>query len=166
MARRVVTRGSTRKSTWFHITPAAFTQAAGGATLCYTLNAAALAMRPFTIVRTHLELGLRSDQEAAIETQVLGVGIAVVSDQAVGVGVTAVPTPVTEAGSSLWFLHQFMFGDAVNLTDRAIGGQYRSVDSKAMRKVDLGQDIAIVIERNSGDGLIATIGGRLLIKNN
>ena len=111
MAHRAFRRGAAaishrRETTWFQFVPVASTLATGGAdTLVFSLNAAALALRPFTIVRTHFELALASDQAAAIEHQIAGVGIAVVSDQAVGVGVTAVPNPITNMGSNLWLMH-------------------------------------------------------------
>ena len=43
-----------------------------------------------------------------------------VSDQAVAVGVSAIPTPVTELSSDLWFVHQWIMnsvgaGDVNNI---------------------------------------------------
>ncbi len=173
MARRDFRRGAvairrSRETTWFQFLPNDFTTAsAGTAVLAFSLNAAALALRPFTIVRSRFEIFLRSDQAAAIESQRVGVGIAVVSDQAVAIGVTAVPTPVTDMGSNLWLLHKLVYADESNLTDRTRNGTGVSIDSKAMRKVEVGQDIIVVVESSPsvGGGAITTIGGRLLIKN-
>ena len=47
---------------------------------------------------------VESDQSAATELFIGNLGLAVVSDQATAVGVTAVPTPATDRGSDLWFL--------------------------------------------------------------
>jgi len=133
----------------------------------FSLNAAALALRPFTIVRTRMELQLRSDQAAAIEFQRASFGLAVVSDQAVAVGVTAVPTPFTDMGSDLWFVHQNLWGDESNLTDRTRPSTYVTIDSKAMRKVDIGQDIVVVAEFGTGGGgAILGAAGRMLVKVN
>jgi len=88
----------------------------------------------------------------------------VVSDEAVAVGVSAVPTPVTQLGSDLWFAHKYMMcsGSAVN--DGVVGCPF-SLDSKAMRKVDVGQDLVVVLERGDvGDGWTVIIGGRMLVK--
>jgi len=139
--------------------------ASGASILSGSLNAAALALRPFTVVRTHLELMLRSDQAAALERQLVGIGMAIVSDQAVAIGVTAVPTPITDLGSDLWFVHQLMYCDESGLTDRSKDACQMSVDSKAMRRVEEGQDLIITVEASSiSDGAILTSGGRILLK--
>jgi len=155
-----------RETSWFGFPPAE-TGLAGSSVLVFTLTAAALALRPFTIVRTHVELSLRSDQAAAIERQFGGFGIAVVSDQAVAIGVTAVPTPITDSDSNLWLAHTMIFADESNLTDRTRSGTFKTIDSKAMRKVELGQDIIWVAEGSGaiGSGMTMGMGGRMLIKN-
>ena len=72
---------SRRETTWFEFQPVEVTIAAASTgILIFSLNAAALALRPFTIVRTRMLFNLRSDQAAAPETQRAAVGIAVVSD--------------------------------------------------------------------------------------
>ncbi len=156
-----------RLTTWFQFSPADSTMTASGGSAIFSLNAAALALRPFTIVRSHFEIGLRSDQEAAVEQQRVGFGIAVVSDEATAVGVTAIPTPVTEAASNLWLLHQYIFGEESRLVDKALPERQVSIDSKAMRKVEVGQDVVVVAElAGVGGGVIITVAGRMLIKNN
>ena len=139
-----------------------------GGTIIFALNAAALAMRPFTIIRSRFELFVFSDQSAAIEPQVGAFGIAVVSDQAVAAGVAAVPTPVTDMGSDLWFVHQNYSGRESSTVDVSEPGNRISIDSKAMRKVDIGQDIVVVAENdtNVGAGQILFSAGRMLIKVN
>ena len=166
MARKQFVRGQRRLTTWFQFVPTDVTLATG-ATVVFTLNAAALALRPFTVVRSHFMVMIQSDQGAAAEDQVGAVGLAVVSDQAVTVGVTAIPTPITEMGSNLWFVHQLMMAKETNLVDRAQPAGIFAIDSKAMRKVEVGQDLVVVAEMSTaGSGIIITIGGRLLIKNN
>jgi len=170
--RRDFVRGSgaiarKRETSWFEFPPIRFALAGPDtATLVFSLNVPALAFRPFTVVRSHFVIGVESDQAAAIEQQQIGFGIAVVSDQAVAVGVTAVPTPIADMASNFWLLHQLLYGDASTLTDRTIPMVSRQIDSKAMRKVELGQDIVIVAETGSGsDGALVTVGGRMLVKN-
>ena len=53
----------------------------------------ALALRPFTILRTRMLIGLKSDQGAATEQQIVSYGKIVVSDDAAAVGLTAFPNP-------------------------------------------------------------------------
>ncbi len=159
-----------RSTIWFSLDLTATTVSGGAATLVASLNAAALAFRPFTIVRTRIELFVRSDQVAATEDQSGAMGLAVVSDQAVAIGVTAIPTPTTDIGSDLWFVHQVVFasefGDATG-GNGASRGSHWIVDSKAMRKVEDGQDVVIAIEdAGLGGGSRFFIGGRMLIKAN
>ena len=176
MARRLHTRGAAvisqkRLTSWFQFFPANAALVSGGGTIFFSLNAAALALRPFTVVRTHLTMHVRSDQLGANEFQAVALGIAVVSDQASAIGVTAIPTPYTDMGSDLWFLHDqqmnhFTFVSGVGFD--ASGGSQLKVDSKAMRKVDIGQDIVVVAEIASGisTGVDVVIGGRMLVKVN
>ncbi len=167
-ARGAVAIRQRRLTTWFQFQPAEVTLAAASTgAILFSLNAAALALRPFTIVRSRFLWSIRSDQAAAIELQSVGLGMAVVSDEAATVGVTAVPTPITEMASSLWFVHDLQYSDESNLTDRTRPQSVREVDSKAMRKVEVGQDIIIVLETSAvSSGAIVQVGGRLLIKNN
>ncbi len=169
MARRVIrpARGPKRLTSWFQFVHVENTITAAGGTIYYTLNSAALALRPFTVVRPHFELHLRSDQASAIEHQAAAFGIAIVSDQATAIGVTAVPTPATDMGSDLWFLQQNLFADESALTDRTRSSSKVSVDSKAMRKVDIGQDMVVVAELASpSSGFILGVAGRMPAKVN
>ena len=175
MANRIVRRRSQsvvvgarrRESVWFSSAIAATTLGSGSVIL-YSLNAAALAFRPFTIIRTILDIAIRSDQAAAVEVQSVAIGKAVVSDQAAAVGVTAVPTPVTDVGSDLWFLHQTMFAEESALTDRAKPHGLWHIESRAMRKVLDGQTMLTILEVNgaTGQGAIIRTMGRFLIKAN
>ena len=95
--------------------------------------------------------------------------MAVVSDQATAAGVTAVPTPVTDPGSDLWMVHRFWYGDESSLIDKVKPALKVSIDSKAMRKVDQGQDLVIVSEIStaaSGSGAVLVSAGRFLVKVN
>ena len=169
MARRNVVRAAKRKFLWLQFAPSEATSGVGMAQLFFSLNAAALALRPFTIVRSHFEVMVRSDQEAAVETQIAAIGLAVVSDQAVAVGITAVPTTLTEAGSSLWFMHRFLFGEENSLFNLLKPTPTWALDSKAMRKVEVGSDLVVVGENGNvggSGGIITTVAGRILIKTN
>ncbi len=160
-----VSRGRKRETLWFGFTPAVNGSAGAGGTIIYSLNAAALALRPFTIVRTVYELYITSDQTANTEDQVGAFGWCVVSDQAVAIGITAVPTPITDMSSDLWFSHQVCFNSiavssAVSVLQ--VGTKY-SVDSRAMRKVEEGSDVIGVQEFSAvGAGFNLMVGGRLI----
>ncbi len=141
--------------------------AASTAILLTSLGATVLAMRPLTIVRTRGVILGRSDQSAASEDYSFGYGHAVVSEQAVAIGVTAVPTPMTDADSDLWFVYesvigQLIFSDATGIFE---AGQRVAFDSKAMRKVEDGQDAISVVETSSlSAGAIIQVQFRCLFK--
>ncbi len=158
-------RGPKRLTAWAFAAPINATLAAAGGTLMFSLNAAALAVRPFTIVRSHWAWMLQSDQSAGLEDQVGAFGVAVVSDQAEAVGITALPTPITDLGSDLFFVHQMMMARQSNLTDRTFPAVTGFTDSKAMRKVNDDQDMVVTAEFSAaGAGFILTLGGRFLLK--
>ena len=103
--------GRRRETQWLSLDPVSNTLAAGSiAVLSNVMTAAELALRPFTVVRTRGIMQLRSDQNGATEFQHAGFGACVVSDQAVAIGVTAVPTPMTDRVSDLWFMFMERMG--------------------------------------------------------
>ena len=160
-----------RLTTWLQFVPSEVNLAsANSAALVFSLNAAALALRPFTIVRTRFIWHVFSDQEAADESQQTALGIAVVSDESVAAGVGSVPTPMSSMGSDFWLLHEISLGrfqvnSSIGYESRT--GYVNRIDSKAMRKVDQGQDIIVVIENGAtSEGTSNTMGGRMLIKVN
>ncbi len=157
-----------RKTFWFSgLQVRATLGAASTAAIMTSLNAAALLLRPFTIVRTRGFLAVRSDQVAASENQNVHHGLIVVSDQAVAVGVTAVPTPATDNGSG-WFVldgiaQRFDFRSSTGAS--LDGERFYRFDSKAMRKVEEGQDVVHVTETDAiSAGATVTIFVRHLIK--
>ena len=158
-----------RETLWFDITEGETTVAsANTAVILNALGAAGLALRPFTVVRTYLNWHIRSDQIAAVEEYQAAIGCCVVSDQASAIGVTAVPTPFTDLSSDLWFVHgimanQILFSSAIGI--QANSGVSKDIDSKAMRKVEDGQDLITVTEASSiSAGYVLIHGGRSLIK--
>ena len=162
-------RGKRRATSWREVQPTVTTVTGAGGTILASLDAEELAKRPFTIVRTHLVWSLQSDQLGASEQYGGALGFAVVSEQAEGIGVTAVPHPVLDAGSDLWFVHQwmigsFIFGSGVGFLEP--NDRFGVIDSKAMRKVNDDQDVVLVHELSTvlGGGQIISVAGRVLIK--
>ncbi len=141
-------QGQRRESLWLASVWTNNTLANLGTNLLLQLNAAALALRPFTVVRTRGYLHIASDQIANIENQAIGYGVIVVSEQASGAGVASVPTPISEPQSD-WHVFEslasrFVISSAVGID--AAAGVGKEFDSKAMRKVDLGEDLITVLE--------------------
>ncbi len=159
--------GERRKTLWIGSSDVTSftTLALGSAVLAQSLNAAALALRPFTITRTVGLLCVVSDQSASVEIGPFGaMGMAVVSEQAVAIGVTAVPTPITDKGSDLWF--QYQFAAAPTGTNLSYGGPNAwEFDSRGQRKVQDGEDVVIVMENgDAAFGLSFLIQFRMLLK--
>jgi len=166
----VLRGGKTRRATsWIALTPVSNTLASGSvAVLSASLNVGAEALLPFTVVRARGFFHVRSDQGANTEFYHAVLGMQVVTAQAVTAGITAVPTPDTERDSDTWFVFEELGGEvqvntSVGFNDP--GGQWVKFDSRAMRKVDEGQDVIVVKETSSISlGAIAVHGGRMLIK--
>ncbi len=155
-----------RESLWFFIQSSIQTLAnPSTAVLLNSLNAAAIALEPFTVVRVRGVLDIHSDQVAVNEFQSVALGFAVVSQQASAIGVTAIPTPITDQGSDLWLAYvNLMAGMALN-TD--LMGKSVEYDSRAMRKVEEGQDLVTVAESDIAgqtSGLVVRNIARVLIK--
>ena len=166
--RSPVRAGPRRSTTWIaSVTETAFTAvAAAGNDFQGKLGTAALAFRPFTVVRVVGQLFVQSDQIVdSQETPFGAAGLAVVSTKASTAGGTSIPLPVTDEGSELWFAYQFWAAGA------SIGANGNNpiyvfpFDSRAMRKVNEGEDIVSVFENGSAaDGCGYLLKYRMLIK--
>ena len=133
------------------------------------LNAAVLALRPFTIVRTRGLVLVTSDQAGATEHQMGAFGFGLAQDQAVASGIGSLPTPVTEAGSSNWFLWQPLLSTVSQASAAAFAniGNVYEFDSKAQRKVPVGEDVYVAVENESAtDGFLVSFVARMLVKIN
>ena len=140
--------------------------AGSGRTLLGQLNAGALAFWPFTVIRTRLEIVWESDQSGAAEAPMGAFGMVVVKETASAIGITAVPTPLSESDAD-YFVYQpmitsFDFVTAAGFDPNA--GSHYTVDSKAMRKVGIDDDIVSVAEEGNGDGALISVMGRFLVK--
>ena len=137
---------------------------AGAAVLDQSL---VLAGEPVTIVRTRGIITVGPDQTANNENIFGALGMCIVSDQAVAIGITAIPTPITDSSSDLFFLHQY-FASGVRVADATgIANLTRTFhfDSKAMRKVSEDQTLVVTVENSSATtGLEYILQFRMLLK--
>ena len=162
---RGVARGPRRRSLWLASSTVSTTLATPSSVIQTSLNAAAKALRPFTIVRSRGLLLVTSDQITTLEFQDIAYGHIVVQDPAVVAGVVSVPTPATDDASD-WHVYQKVMNEFLFVTSSGVdgaSGRMIEFDSKAMRKVDLGQDLIAVVE-NVGAGAIVNAYARVLIK--
>ena len=168
MARRAVTRfvrPAPRTSVWVGFSLAA-TITASTATIIGTLNAAALALRPFTIVRTRGYLLWSSDQAAVNEDPRGVMGWTVVSEEAAAAGAASLPDPSTNSDAS-WFVYEpyavdFQFLSSVGFDGDS--GMGRMVDSKAMRKVENNDQMTVIATEVGAHGAVIKFIGRMLVK--
>ena len=152
MARRAFRPGvrtSRRRTDWSSIVPE--TTFTGLAAATAILDSTITATLPTTLIRSVGQLTVTSDQQAVGENPFGAVGLCVVSDQSVAIGVTALPTPYTDPESDLWLFHQFwsasmIFASAVGI--HKIDQQYK-LESKAMRKMSEDQTLCLIIENGS-----------------
>ncbi len=100
-----------------------------------------------TLLRSHLSVWIQTDQTAALEEQMVAVGLIIVSDKAFALGVTAVPLPFTNGTDDGWVLHKSIYqASAGSLNGMTPPVTY--VDSKGMRKFQDGETLALVIENH------------------
>ncbi len=105
-----------------------------------------------TVVRIRGMLGWSSDNAAATEDQLGAFGIGVVSQQAQGVGITAIPHPGTDADWRGWMYHTYFNSQTQFLS--SVGLMFDKmhsivIDTKAMRKVGDAERLVMVVE-NTG----------------
>ena len=160
-------RGARRATIWVGTLEAAvtFTGVGAGAKSLLLTNAIG---EPLTIVRTRGIVTVKTDQFAASEDQIGALGIAVVNSTAAALGVTAVPGPMSDESSDLFFVYE-MFGNTFQLGS-AVGfrpdqGITRVIDSRAMRKATAEEDIVVVWENGvNGNATSVLVNLRTLFK--
>ena len=111
-----------------------------------------------TLVRTRGEFQMYLESASSAGAGFIGaVGLAVVTDQAFNVGITAIPGPVTESNFDGWLYHRFFSVIAGGIIDGGAAADHDQVnamsaavrveiDSKAMRKVKEGETIVGIME--------------------
>ena len=113
--------------------------------------------------RTRGLLSIGSDAASGFEEQIGALGFIVVNDLALAAGVASLPGPVTDANDDGWFVWMPFSAQGLLLTatDTSPGSRHRNFefDSKAMRRVEEGFSVAIIIENASlTDGLTKHLG--------
>ena len=123
-----------------------------------------------TLIRTRGMITVMSDAPLmGTEDFVGAVGMCVVSAQAAAIGITAILTPYTDADSELWAVHQYFTYRQIFFTAASFSHNVGAVfefDSKAMRKVDEGSVLAIVVENGSAaNGMLYFLNFSTLFKD-
>ena len=97
-----------------------------------------------TIRRTRGVLWVQSDQAAANEQQFGAMGIIEVTDEAVTIGITAIPDPIGNSDDDGWMLYVPFQQSTNGGANNGLGFRY-DFDSKAMRRIGEGRQMAIVV---------------------
>ncbi len=114
-----------------------------------------------TVRRTRGVIAIASDQGAVVEDQLGAFGMVVVSDLALAAGAASIPGPGTDASDDGWFVWRPFVGRGDSSNNRvAFNFEF---DSKAMRRVEEGFGIAIMVENTSAaTGLVISFAVSLL----
>ncbi len=119
-----------------------------------------------TVRRTRGRFLIASDQSGGIESQNGAFGLIVVTTDAASVGATAIPGPVSSAPDDGWFVWEPFH---TRVTD-GLGTRFYetfSFDSKAMRRIEEGYLIAVMVENaDATTGLEINVSFSLLTSRN
>ncbi len=102
-----------------------------------------------TVRRTRGTMLIESDQSAAVEKQLGAMGWIIITANALAAGAASIPGPVTDAADDAWFVWEPIVGSSAS-TDGAGINVFPDIavpfDSKAMRKVEEPNVLAIMVE--------------------
>ena len=112
-----------------------------------------------TLVRVRGSLYVQLQSSSAAGNYARGaVGIGVTSVEGFAVGVTGVPTPITEQAAESWiWWENFVLEsvtDAEAINTGGIGGYRIPIDTKAMRKLNVGDVVYCAVECSAVSGTI------------
>ena len=166
---RVLGRGARRKVTWgiSAFTTAYTTLPAASAIFAQVFDPRLLgnvASIESTIVRVRGILSVRSDQASVVEEQFGSLGFIIISDAQASVGITSIPIPQTDGAEDGWFVWVPFMQDGIQGSANKGSNEY-VIESKAMRKLESGTQMAVVVENShSTEGLEFAMNFRFLMK--
>jgi len=164
MARRLTTqprRNVRHNNAWSGVVRAGFdTVAANTKTLLSSLVLSNQGIDE-TILRVVGSITVASDQVGAIEEQIGGVGLIVVTDLALAAGAASIPGPSTDVKDDGWFCHQLFANISSNTGDRQ--AVHFDFSSKGRRVVETGKSVALMVENaSSSNGFVIAVQFRML----
>jgi len=118
---------------------------------------------PSTLIRIRGRVEYLTDQSASDENPIGAIGISIVKDAARAAGVGSLPIPITDAGLDMWQYHQYL-DSKFRLVSSASDGYvlHQEIDVKAMRKIEDGDAIVVMIEQASAVGALIGFSARFL----
>ncbi len=167
MARRVTTlrRGSRRhNNAWLGLVSSGPTTLAANSVVLAGTIVLSNSQIDETVLRVVGGISIASDS-AAVEEQVGAVGLIVVSNAAIAIGVTAIPLPGTDADDDGWFCHTLFQQTSSRAVEGGQNSNMYNFSSKAKRVVEDGTGIAIVVQNgHATHGLNFTLQFRILTR--
>ena len=120
-----------------------------------------------TVLRVRGELLIVAIPNAAADSDVVGLGLVVVSAAAIAAAGAALPGPINDIGSDSWMWYQTIPLDAVVLTAgdanaRAVIHRV-TIDAKAMRKLPQDNALVLVGELSTGDFASVNVTGQMRV---
>ncbi len=117
---------------------------------------------PVTLLRTRGTFLVSAIADAVADSDILALGLIVVSQNAQTAGGASMPGPISDQGAS-WIWHEYIGLDAVSLSASDANARaviYRGViDSKAMRKVRADQSVVLMAQLSTGDFVSVSVTG-------
>jgi len=118
-----------------------------------------------TVLRCRGNLLFTALPDAGGDTDVVGVGLVVVTENALGIGGTSLPGPINDPSSDAWLWHTFVPLDAFGATTEGAAQLVNStqarveIDAKAMRKLPEAYGCVLVAELATGDFASVNVSG-------
>jgi len=119
-------------------------------------------VNPSTILRTMGALAVNATPDGASDTDIISVGLGVVSDRAIATGSTAMPSPTDDADYPwVWLIHIPLRAVSATLIENTAGiiTVVRDFDTRGMRRMKSGEELALVAEENTGEFGTVDVGG-------
>jgi len=166
-------RSSSRRRTAWEIGPrttAVQSLVAAGASVAVTGAQALTDGLTIVRIRGELVLNLSAATSAGDGFVDAAAGLCIINENASGIGITAIPTPLTDLAWDGWMWHQ-AFGEITSQETTPLNRDFYSlripVDTKAMRKFDESDVLVMVVELGTevgGAQIDFTCLTRLLVK--
>ena len=137
----------------FGSTTVSLTQAQMGTSL--------LDVEPVTLLRIRGNLLVKGTPNAVADDDVVGLGFIVATDNAVAAGGASLPGPILNPDAP-WIWHQYvpLSAGSAGLLGDDIGSVVRvDVDSKAMRKLGISEQLVLVAEISTDEYASVTLNG-------
>jgi len=153
--RRIQGRAQTvgGRTNWSRLVPTTSTVVAAGTKIVLTTFVLDNPGISETVRRTRGRFFFASDQGSSTEEVHGAWGAVVVTDAAAAAGVASMPGPVTDASDDNWFVWEPFGNMLANVATGNIAATNEPLvdfDSKAMRKVATGFQLAFIVENSSG----------------